>query len=289
MHEADRLLRDLLRPLGVAITRFGMIADGDRILVALSGGKDSGALLYLLRHLQSRAPVRFELAAVTIDGGWGGHPVEPLQRFCEALDVPLTVHRASIVETVSEKLDEVDTPCPLCARLRRGAIYRVARDQGFGTVALGHHADDLVETLLLNQLFNGQLKAMPPILGADDGLTTVIRPLLLADEAVIRAFSRAAGIPSFPCQCLGAGRNDLWRPEIKKLVAELDERFPGARASLRTATSQLKETTLLDPRWLPVKDTAAEPVPGRRPPAPPSPAGIRALDLAATRRDRTPP
>jgi tRNA 2-thiocytidine biosynthesis protein TtcA len=287
MHEADQLLRALLRPLGEAITRYRMIADGDRVLVALSGGKDSGALLYLLRHLQSRAPVRYELAAVTIDGGWGGHPVDPLQRYCEALDLELFVHGASIVETVSEKLDEDDTPCPLCARLRRGAIYRVARDQGFGTVALGHHADDLVETLLLNQLFNGQLKAMPPILQADDGQTVAIRPLLLADEAVIRDFSRAAGIPSFPCQCLGAGRNDLWRPEIKKLVAELDRRFPGARASMRTATTQLKETTLADPRWLPARDEGS-PVPGRRPPAPPSPAGIRSLKLAVTRGDRTP-
>ncbi len=285
MAEADRLLKDLLRKAGEAITRYTMIADGDRVLVGLSGGKDSAALLYVLRHLQSRAPVRYELAAVTVDGGWGGHPTEPLQQYCDALGVALMVKSASIVETVSEKLDEDDTPCPLCARLRRGAIYRVARQEGYGTVALGHHADDLIETLLLNLLSNGQLKAMPPILEADDGQTTVIRPLLLADEALTRAFSKATNLPSFPCQCLGSGRKDLWRPKVKGLVAELEERFPGARSSMRTAVGQVRQTTLLDRRWLPLRDGAGEGVAGTRPPAPPSPAEVAGLRLD---RQRTP-
>ena len=288
MTESDRLLRDLLRKAGEAITAYTMIADGDRVLVGLSGGKDSAALLYVLRHLQSRAPVRFELGAVTVDGGWGGHPTEPLQRYCDALGVALVVKNASIVETVSEKLHVDDTPCPLCARLRRGAIYRIARERGFGTVALGHHADDLIETLLLNLLSNGQLKAMPPILEADDGQTTVIRPLLLADESLTRAFSRATGLPSFPCQCLGSGRKDLWRPRVKALVAELEERFPGARASMRTATAQVRQTTLLDRRWLPLREPGAAGVPGARPAAPPSPAQLATLGLdrlqSATRR-----
>ena len=279
MTEADRRLKELLRRAGEAITTYRMVADGDRVLVGLSGGKDSAALLYVLRHLQSRAPVRFELAAVTVDGGWGGHPEEPLQRYCNALDVPMMVKSASIVETVSEKLNEDDTPCPLCARLRRGAIYRVARDEGFGTVALGHHADDLVETLLLNLLSSGQLKAMPPILEADDGQTTVIRPLLLADEELTRAFSAAAGLPSFPCQCLGSGRKDLWRPRVKKLVAELEERFPGARASMRTAAGQVRETTLLDRRWLPSREAQGPGIPGSRPPAPPTPSALARMGL----------
>ena len=266
---SERLLKSLLRNAGEAITRFRMIADGDRVLVALSGGKDSGALLYLLRHLQSRAPVRFELAAVTVDGGWGGHPIEPLQRYCDALGVELVVRRADIVTTVSEKLDENDTPCPLCARLRRGAIYRVARERAFGTVALGHHADDLIETLLLNLLSNGQLKAMPPLLRADDGVTTVIRPLLLSDESSIRDFARSAGLPRYACQCLGSGRKDLWRPKVKQLVTELEERFPGARSSMRTAVGKVRETTLLDARWLPLADGAPRPVAGSRPPPPP--------------------
>jgi len=283
MNEADRLLRDLLRKTGEAITTYRMIADGDRVLVGLSGGKDSAALLYVLRHLQSRAPVRFDLAAVTVDGGWGGHPLEPLQRYCDALGLPLMVKCANIVEIVSEKLHEDDTPCPLCARLRRGAIYRVAREEGYGTVALGHHADDLVETLLLNLLSSGQLKAMPPILEADDKRTTVIRPLLLADEGLTRDFSHAADLPSFPCQCLGSGRKDLWRPRVKALVSELEERFPGARASMRTATSQVRETTLLDRRWLPARESPGEGVPGRRPPAPPSPSALAGLGLGKQR------
>lgn len=285
MDVPDRLLRDLLRKAGEAITTYSMIADGDRVLVGLSGGKDSAALLYVLRHLQSRAPVRFELAAVTVDGGWGGHPEEPLQRYCDALGVGLMVKSASIVDTVCEKLHEDDTPCPLCARLRRGAIYRVARDQGFGTVALGHHADDLVETLLLNLLASGQLKAMPPILEADDGLTTVIRPLILADEELTRAFAHAAGLPSFPCQCLGSGRKDLWRPKVKKLVAELDERFPGARASMRTAAGQVRETTLLDRRWLPSRGSPGPGIKGSRPPAPPTPTALAGMALD---KQRTP-
>ncbi len=285
MTDPDRLLRDLLRKAGEAITSFGMIADGDRVLVGLSGGKDSAALLYVLRHLQSRAPVRFDLAAVTVDGGWGGHPLEPLQRYCDALDLELVVKNASIVDTVSEKLHEDDTPCPLCARLRRGAIYRVAREEGYGTVALGHHADDLVETLLLNLLSSGQLKAMPPILEADDGQTTVIRPLLLAGEAQTRAFALAARLPSFPCQCLGSGRKDLWRPRVKKLVAELEERFPGARASMRTAAGQVRETTLLDRRWLPSRGSSEQGVPGPRPPAPPTPSRLAGMELD---RQRTP-
>jgi len=276
---AERLLRQLLRNAGEAITSYRMIGDGDRLLVGLSGGKDSATLLYLLRHLQSRAPVRFELGAVTVDGGWGGHPTEPLRRFCEALGVPLLLHSARIVDTVEEKLDEDDTPCPLCARLRRGAIYRVARREGYGTVALGHHADDLVETLLLNLLASGQIKAMPPILRADDGLTTVIRPLLLADEALTRRFAAAAGLPAFPCQCLGSGRKDLWRPRMKRLVEELEQRFGGARASMRTACAQVRETTLLDPRWLPVAEDAPEPAGGGRPPAPPTPREIATLEL----------
>ena len=267
----DRQLRDLLRPLGAAITRYRMIGDGDRILVALSGGKDSSTLLYLLRHLQSRAPVRFSLGAVTIDGGWGGHPTDKLGRFCEALGVPLEVRQADIVTSVVERVPEDDTPCPLCARLRRGAIYRAAREGGYPTVALGHHADDLVETLLLNQLFNGQLKAMSPVLRADDGETTVIRPLLLADEARIRAFARGARMPSVPCQCLGAGRNDLRRPQIKELVAELEERFPGARRNLAGATGRLHPRHLLDERWLPLDDPPRAPVGGDRPAAPPTP------------------
>lgn len=283
MTEMDRMLRDLLRRAGEAITTYRMIADGDRVLVGLSGGKDSAALLYVLRHLQSRAPVRFELAAVTVDGGWGGHPEEPLRRYCDALGVRLLVHSTAIVDVVCEKLDEDATPCPLCARLRRGAIYRVARREGFATVALGHHADDLVETLLLNLLANGQLKAMPPILEAEDGQTTVIRPLILAVESQTRSFARAAGLPSFPCQCLGSGRKDLWRPKVKALVAELEERFPGARASMRTATSQVRQTTLLDRRWLPVREEAPVGVPGTRPPAPPSPAEVAGLGLTQQR------
>ncbi len=266
-------LRRVLRRAGRAITTYRLIADGDRILVALSGGKDSSALLYVLRHLQARAPVRFELAAVTIDAGWGGHPVEPLRRYCEALGVPLHVQTATILETVMDKLGDDETPCPLCARLRRGAIYSAARREGYPLVALGHHADDLIETLLLNQLFNGTIKAMPPILEADDGVTTVIRPLLLTPEADTRALAAAGGLPAYPCQCLGAYRPELKRPEIKRLVARLERDHPGARRSLLTAATTVQERTLADPRWLPDRGAPGEHG-GERPEAP---LGLEAL------------
>ena len=270
-------LRALTRLAATASTRYRMIDDGDRILVALSGGKDSATLLYLLRRLQSRAPVRFELAAVTVDGGWGGHPTELLRRYCDALEVPLILRLADIVGTVLEKVAEDETPCPLCARLRRGAIYSAARELGFGTVALGHHADDLVETLLLNQLFNAQIKAMPPVLAAEDGVTRVIRPLLLADESAIRSFARSAGLPSVPCQCLGSGKRDLRRPQIKQLVEELEQRFPGARRNLVGSTTRLREVYLADERWLPLGEPPRGPFPGQRPPAPPAPDEMRRL------------
>jgi len=258
----------------VAITRYRMIRDGDRVLVALSGGKDSSTLLYLLRNLQSRAPVRFSLGAVTVDGGWGGHPTAKLERFCRLLDVPLSVRSADIVGAVVERVDEDDTPCPLCARLRRGAIYRSAREEGYPTVALGHHADDQAETLLLNALSNGRLKAMPPVLEADDGETTVIRPLLGVPEATIRDFARAARLPSVPCQCLGSGRRDLRRPQIKELVNELEDRFPGARTNLARATGRLHPRHLADERWLPLGAPPGA-TPGERPQAPPDPETLR--------------
>jgi tRNA 2-thiocytidine biosynthesis protein TtcA len=261
-------LRRVQRPLGRAITTYRLIDDGDRILVALSGGKDSSVLLYVLRELQSRAPVRFDLAAVTVDAGWGGHPVEPLRRYCDALGVPLIVQPAAIIDAVMAKLGDDETPCPLCARMRRGAIYSVARREGYPVVALGHHGDDLIETLLLNQLFNGRIKAMPPILEADDGVTTVIRPLLLTPEADTRALATAAGLPAFPCQCLGSYRPELKRPEIKKLVATLECDHPGAWSSLLAAATTVDERYLADPRWLPLRDEPGNHA-GVRPPAPP--------------------
>jgi tRNA 2-thiocytidine biosynthesis protein TtcA len=273
-------MRRVQRPLGRAITTYRLIADGDRILVAVSGGKDSSVLLYVLRELQSRAPVRFELGAVTIDAGWGGHPNEPLQRFCDTLGVPLIVQTATILDTVMDKIGDDETPCPLCARLRRGAIYSVARREGYPVVALGHHGDDLIETLLLNQLFNGRIKAMPPLLEADDGVTTVIRPLLLTPEADTRALATAAGLPAFPCQCLGAYRPELKRPEVKKLVARLEREHPGAWSSMLTAATNLEERYLADPRWLPRREDPGEHA-GSRPPAPPGIEELVQLRLSA--------
>lgn len=270
----DRSLRALLRPAGEAITRYRMIGDGDRVLVALSGGKDSSTLLYLLRHLQSRAPVRFALGAVTVDGGWGGHPTDKLRRLCDVLDIPLRIWSADIVGAVMERVDEDETPCPLCARLRRGAIYRAAREDGYPTVALGHHADDQAETLLLNVLSNGRLKAMPPLLRADDGETTVIRPLLGVPESAIKSFAHGARLPAVPCQCLGSGRRDLRRPQIKELVTELEERFPGARTNLSRAPGRLHPLHLADERWLPLGESPVA-TPGKRPAAPPDPSTLR--------------
>ena len=277
MSRHDQLRRKLLRATGTAITRYRMIGDGDRILVGVSGGKDSAALLYVLRHLQSRAPIRFTLGAITIDGGWGTHATDLIRAFCGALQVPLLERRPDIVGSLEDKLADGDTPCALCARLRRGVIYRVAREEGYAKVALGHHADDLVETLLLNMLFNGQLKGMPPVLKANDQVTTLIRPLALADEETIFNYAVSVGLPTVSCDCPGEARTDLRRPEIKELIVELDQRFPGSYASLCGAVTRLKETTLADPRWLPLDDPPGDAVKGPRPPPPPTPDQLQEL------------
>jgi tRNA 2-thiocytidine biosynthesis protein TtcA len=201
MSELSQLRRRILRKTGRAIADFGMISEGDRILVALSGGKDSWTLLHCLEELRRKAPIRFEVAAVTVDPGFPGFRTEALEEHCRAGGYPHWVEGSQIYEIVEAKREPGTSYCSFCSRLRRGILYGAAQREGFTKIALGHHADDLIETLLLSQFFTGEIKSMPPVLRADDGVNVVIRPLCTVFEADIRSFATLLGVPIVCCGC----------------------------------------------------------------------------------------
>jgi len=241
------LRKKLLHRVGKAIADFSLIQHGDRIMVCLSGGKDSFVMLHLLRELQSRAPVRFELLATVLNYRGTDFPEDVLIRYCDAIGQPYHIIRKSISTLVRSKLTEGDGACVLCSRLRRGILYTEARTLGYNKIALGHHADDVIETMFLNIFFNGTLKAMPPVLKGDHGRTIVIRPLVYCREDEIAAFAAAAGFPVLPDQGCGLPINPQ-RRRVKKLVQELEQEFPGVRDSMLAALSRIVPAHLLDRR-----------------------------------------
>lgn len=239
MSDVQRLERRLVARVGQAIGDFAMIEAGDRILVGVSGGKDSWALLHLLRLLQRRAPVRFELVAVNVDHGFAGFRADLVEEYLSREGYAYEMRSARIGLTVKERIAPGDTFCSLCARLRRGALYRYADELDCGKIALGHHADDFVETFLLNLFFGGRTRAMPARLAADNGRHTVIRPLVHVWEAEIVEFARARGFPVVCCACPGCNDPTLQRHRLKRLLRELERTWPGLKRSLLAALGRV--------------------------------------------------
>lgn len=244
-----------------AITEHGLLEDGDRVMVGLSGGKDSWALLQILDELRRRAPIAFSLVAVTIDSGYDGYRHDVLARTCAERGWAWRIEHTTIGEVMDEVLDAGATPCSLCARLRRGVLYRVADEVGATKIALGHHADDFVETLLLNLFFGGTLKAMPARLVSEDGRHVVIRPLVYVTESEARAYTKARGLPIIGCCCPACGDLGLQRQRVKRLLLDLEREHPGVKASMLRALGNVVPGHLLDRRLNPVAEAAA-----RRPP-----------------------
>jgi tRNA 2-thiocytidine biosynthesis protein TtcA len=234
-----------------AITEHRLIEDGDRVMIGLSGGKDSWALIQILDVLQKRAPIDFSLVAVNIDSGYEGYEHQKLTDTCAARGWELHVEHTNIGETIEEILDVDKTPCSLCARLRRGALYRLAAQVGATKIALGHHADDFIETLLLNVFFQGALKAMPARLVSDNGEHVVIRPLVYVLESEARAYAKESELPIIGCCCPACGDLSLQRQRVKRLIAQLEVEHPEIKSSMLRALGNVAGRHLLDRRLTP--------------------------------------
>lgn len=239
-----RLEKKLLAQVGQASADFGLIEPGDRIMVAVSGGKDSFGLLYLLREIQKKAPFEFSLVAVNLDQKQPGFPEDILPRYLEREGYEYLIVEEDTYSIVKEKVPEGKTYCSLCSRLRRGILYNVAEELGATKLALGHHRDDAIETLLLNLFYSGQTKAMPARLRSDDGRNVVIRPLIYCAEEDLAALARYREFPIIPCNLCGSQEN-LKRQEIKDLLATLEQHNPKLRGNLLAALKNVRMTHML--------------------------------------------
>jgi tRNA 2-thiocytidine biosynthesis protein TtcA len=240
----------LLRKVGNAAREHALFEDGDRVMVCVSGGKDSYALLDLLLLLQRKAPVRFSLFAVNVDQGWPGYETEVIRAHLASRGVEHRMVRAheiaQIVERVVRPEETGATPCSMCSRLRRGVLYGLARETGATKIALGHHLDDLAETLLLNLFYNGALRTMPPRLTSDDGQNVVVRPLAYVEERDLVAYAAWRGYPVVRCACPTCGLPDQQRQVVKRLLGSLEEGHPGLKTNMLAAMKNVKPRYLLD-------------------------------------------
>lgn len=249
-HEANKLHKRLRHAVGHAINDFNMIEEGDKVMVCLSGGKDSYALLDILRHLQASAPIDFELVAVNLDQKQPGFPEHVLPEYLTSIGVPFKIVEEDTYSTVKRVLDEGKTTCSLCSRLRRGILYRTAKELGCTKIALGHHRDDILATLFLNMFYGGKLKAMPPKLVSDNGEHIVIRPLAYVKEKDLIKYAEIKQFPIIPCNLCGSQPN-LQRQVVSEMLKDWDKRFPGRIESMFSALqnvvpSHLADTELFD-------------------------------------------
>jgi tRNA 2-thiocytidine biosynthesis protein TtcA len=247
IYEANKLAKRIRRRVGEAIADYGMIEAGDRVMVCLSGGKDSYGLLDVLMRLREKALVPFELVAVHLDQRHPGYPQHVLPEYLHAVGVPHRIVAQDTYSVVKRLIPEGKTMCSLCSRMRRGVLYRVAKELGATRIALGHHRDDILETFFLNLFFGGKLKAMPPKLMSDDGAHVVVRPLAYVEEADLAAYAEMRGFPIMPCDLCGS-QPTLQRKQIKTLLQGWEKAQPGRLATIFSSLQNVRPSHLLDPQ-----------------------------------------
>jgi tRNA 2-thiocytidine biosynthesis protein TtcA len=249
-YENNKLFKRLARLVGQAVTDYNMIEHGDKVMVCMSGGKDSYAMLDILLRLRDRAPIEFDIVAVNLDQKQPGFPEHVLPEYLRSLNVPFHIENQDTYSIVKRLVPEGKTTCSLCSRLRRGILYRVAGELGATKIALGHHRDDILQTLLLNLFYGGKLKGMPPKLQSDDGRNVVIRPLAYVKETDLEKFAELRAFPIIPCNLCGSQPN-LKRAEMKALVREWEKRFPGRVENMFNALANVVPSHLMDAKLVP--------------------------------------
>nr|WP_310347142.1 tRNA 2-thiocytidine(32) synthetase TtcA [Pelomonas aquatica] len=259
-HEINKLSKRLHRQVGQAITDFNMIEDGDKVMVCLSGGKDSYAMLDILLNLQQRAPIKFSLVAVNLDQKQPGFPAEVLPNYLRSRGVDFHIETQDTYAIVKRLIPEGKTTCSLCSRLRRGILYRVAGELGATKIALGHHRDDMVTTLFLNMFFGSRLKGMPPKLVSDDGRNVVIRPLAYVKEPDLVRWAEHREFPIIPCNLCGSQEN-LQRVQVKAMINEWEKRYPGRIDNIFTAMGNIVTSHMMDKKLYPFETARATGVP----------------------------
>ena len=243
--EANKLEKRLCRLAGQAIADFNMIEAGDRVMVCLSGGKDSYGLLDVLLKLRQRAPIDFDIVAVNLDQKHPGYPAHVLPDYLKSLGIEFLIAEQDTYSTVKRLIPEGKTMCSLCSRLRRGVLYRLAGELGATRIALGHHRDDILETFFLNLFFGGKLKAMPPKLGSDDGKHVVIRPLAYVKEKDLASYAEVRAFPIIPCDLCGS-QDQLQRKQVKQLLRQWEKEFPGRVETIFNSLQRVTPSHLLD-------------------------------------------
>lgn len=243
--EENKLEKKLCRLVGQAIGDFGMIEDGDKVMVCVSGGKDSYAMLDILMKLRERAPINFEIVAVNLDQKQPNFPAEILPNYLKSLDIPFHIEEQDTYSIVKRVVPEGKTTCGLCSRLRRGILYRVADELGATKIALGHHRDDILETLMLNMFYAGKLKGMPPKLRSDDGKHIVIRPLAYVPEKLLERYAGDMNFPIIPCDLCGSQPN-LQRQVMKEMLRDWEKKHPGRVENLFRAMHHIVPSHLMD-------------------------------------------
>ncbi len=267
--EARKLAKRLRRQVAEAIVDYGMIGEGDRVMVCLSGGKDSFGLLDILLHLRDKAPVRFEVVAVNLDQKQPGFPAHVLPEYLAGLGIPFRIEEQDTYSIVKRLIPEGKTTCSLCSRLRRGILYRVASELGATRIALGHHRDDILETLFLNMFFGGKMKAMSPKLQSDDGKHIVIRPLAYCNERDLAAWAEIRRFPIIPCNLCGS-QEQAQRRQVKAMLQDWEKRFPGRIDTLFRSLAHVVPSHLMDRQLFDFTGLAASGFP--------DPGGDRACD-----------